>query len=176
MPYRTASDCSGACRGGSTAICSVIKNRTKVLWTKVPYAGRRPAGKLGPNNPPAEGLDPQCKRQLRSNRQTSRVLSARTDDEPSVRLLAQRKSARAQTKQKLCPLNHQKHPSPNLPSACLAPERLVVIAGKSWLMPVRLLSPNLPPALPLRKLSLLWMLCSRRSLPWRLSALIQERR
>ena len=80
--------------------------------------------------------------------------------------------------QKSCLLNRQKHPSPHpvIPSACLAPARLAVIAGRTWLMPAKLLSPNLPPTLRLRKRSPQWKLCLRRLVPWRLSALIRGRR
>ena len=43
--------------------------------------------------------------------------------------------------QKSCLLNRQKHPSPHpvIPSVCLAPARLAVIAGRIWLMPAQTL-------------------------------------
>src|SRR6266480_5412008 len=99
------------------------------------------------------------------------------DDEPFVLFLAPRSLTNEPITLQVCPLNRPKQPSPRpvIPSACLAPARRAVIAGRSWLMPPRPLSPNPPPVLQRRKRSRPWNLSSHHSALLRPSVLTREK-
>src|SRR5438874_7067650 len=88
----------------------------------------------------------------------ARPTCALVDDEPFVLFLAQTSLTNFPITLQLCPLNRPKQPGPRpvIPSACLAPARLAVIAGRNWPTRVRPLSRNPPRALPPRKRSPPW--------------------
>src|SRR5207248_5074944 len=107
----------------------------------------------------------------------ARPTRALVDDEPFVLFLAQTSPTNYPITLQLYPLNRPKQPGPRpvIPSACLAPARLAVIAGRNWPTRVRPLSRNPPPALRRRKPSRLWRLFSHLSALSRPSALTQGR-